>query len=213
MFLKHRVTRSGLATILFIFLLVFSTACNLVNNFPGPNNDDRPTVEFTEEEAVRSNLVIYYYFAPIESGTFPAGSVEILPAVLILSPAVASDIPNADPAANLEIALQAVINDARNAWSSPDMLTLTSVTVNNGQATIALSGQILGAGDIVLIAARMQFLLTVFAEPSVQTAIVTLNGESIGNLGISHSSEAKPDDYAYTRADIEAYMTENAYNP
>lgn len=209
MFSKRLVTRFSLATTLFIF----STACNLVNTLPGPSSDDRPTVEFTEEEAVRSNLVIYYYFAPIESGTFPAGSVEILPDALILSPAVASDIPSADPATNLQTALQAMIADARNAWSSPDMLTLTSVTVNDGQANVVLSGQIFGVGHIVLIAARMQFLLTIFAEPSVQTAIVTLNGESIGNLGISHESEAKPADYAYTRADIEAYMTENAYNP
>ena len=51
----------------------------------------------------------------------------------------------------------------------------------------------------------MQILMTVFAETSVQTAAVTLNGECIGNLGISHDSEARPADYAYTRTEIEAF--------
>ncbi len=57
----------------------------------------------------------------------------------------------------------------------------------------------------MLIASRMQILLTVFADASVQTATVTLNGVCIGNLGISHDSEIRPADYAYTRAEIEAF--------
>ncbi len=57
----------------------------------------------------------------------------------------------------------------------------------------------------MLIAFRMQILMTVFADASVHTATVTLNGECIGNLGISHESEAMPANYAYTRAEIEAF--------
>jgi hypothetical protein len=36
----------------------------------------------------------------------------------------------------------------------------------------------------------------------VQTATISLNGDTIGNLGISRSEEGKPADYVYTRAEI-----------
>jgi hypothetical protein len=62
-----------------------------------------------------------------------------------------------------------------------------------------------------MIAARMQILMTVFAEAAVQTATVTLNGKNIANLGISHESEAKPAGYAFSRGEIESYMAKNAY--
>ncbi|MCJ7622841.1 MAG: hypothetical protein MUO76_05005 [Anaerolineaceae bacterium] len=76
---------------------------------------------------------------------------------------------------------------------------------------MVLEGEFFGAGDVVLIAAREQILLTVFTEASVQTATITLNGKNIANLGISHSSQAKPADYTYTRAEIETFIAENAY--
>ena len=63
----------------------------------------------------------------------------------------------------------------------------------------------------LLVAARMQILLTVFSNPSVQTATVTLNGDTIGNLGVSSSTDARPADYVYTRAEMELYLQEHAY--
>jgi hypothetical protein len=153
--------------------------------------------------------IVYYYFASIPGNTFPTGSVVIVPDALILSPTL-SDIPRSDnPAANVQSGIQAMLNDPRNVWTGS--VTITSITVDAGHTAVALSGEITGVGDVVLIAARMQFLLTVFAESSVQTATITLNEQNIGNLGISHSSEAKPVDHAYTRAEIEAFTAENAY--
>ena len=76
---------------------------------------------------------------------------------------------------------------------------------------MVLEGEFFGAGGIVLIAARVQILLTVFTEASVQTATITLNGKNIANLGISHNSQIKPADYMYTRTEIETFMVENAY--
>jgi hypothetical protein len=55
--------------------------------------------------------------------------------------------------------------------------------------------------------------MTVFAEPSVQTATFTINGKNIANLGISNSMDAEPEDYMYTRTAIEAFIAENAYKP
>jgi hypothetical protein len=54
-------------------------------------------------------------------------------------------------------------------------------------------------------------LLTVFANPTVQTPAVTLNGDTICNLGVSSSTNAKPADYVYTRVEMEMYLQEHAY--
>jgi hypothetical protein len=191
-------------------LLIVIAACNLGSN---AINQSTATPSPTSSSVTPPEQLplVYYYFAPIASDTFPAGSVEILPTVLILSPTVSTIPRTADIATNIQAAVQAMMSDPRNDWTSPD-LRISSVTFENTHATVVLNGQISGVGDIVLVAARMQFLLTVFTESTVQTATVTLNGDNIGNLGISHSSEAKPVDYAYTRAEIEGFMRENAYN-
>ena len=103
-----------------------------------------------------------------------------------------------------------MINDPRNQWISTGV-GITSITFREGAANVVLEGEYFGAGDVTLIAARDQILLTVFAEDAVQTATITLNGKNIANLGVSHSSQAKPENYAYTRAEIETFMAENAY--
>ncbi len=84
-----------------------------------------------------------------------------------------------------------------------------SVAFSRGQADVVLQGEYYGVGSVTLIAARMQILLTVFANPAIETATVSLNGDTIGNLGIAHSLEAKAADYVFTRAEIEAYMADN----
>jgi hypothetical protein len=53
--------------------------------------------------------------------------------------------------------------------------------------------------------------LTIFADPSVQSATVRLNEKNIANLGISNSLEVQPDDYAYTRDEIENFMAVHTY--
>lgn len=156
--------------------------------------------------------IVYYYFVAVEGKTFPAGSVVILPDILILGPTLSETARSLDTVTNIGAALQAMLHDPRNAWDSAD-IGITSLEFREGGASVTLEGEYFGAGDVTLIAARMQILLTVFAESSVQTAMITLNGENIANLGISHSSEARPDDYTFTRAEVEAFMAENAYEP
>jgi len=154
--------------------------------------------------------IVYYYFVDMEGESPPAGSVVILPDILILGPTLSDTARSPDTATNIGSALQAMIDDPRNAWTSTD-IGITSLSFREGAANVVLEGEYFGAGDVVLIAARAQILLTVFAEASVQTATITLNGKNIANLGISHSSEAKPADYTYTRAEIETFMAKNAY--
>jgi hypothetical protein len=156
--------------------------------------------------------IVYYYFIAIESHTYPAGSVVILPDELVLGPTLSKSARSPDPITNISSALLAMLNDPRNAWASGEV-GIASITFDEGNASVELQGEYSAVGDIVLIAARYQILLTIFAEETVQTATVTLNGENIANLGVSHTSQAKPADFAYTRAEIEAFMAENAYTP
>ena len=71
-----------------------------------------------------------------------------------------------------------MIHDARNLWTSSS-LDISDITINDGHADVILQGDYFGTGDIVLIAARMQILLTVFADPSVQSASVKLNEKNV----------------------------------
>ena len=154
--------------------------------------------------------MITYYFVTIEETPYPEGSVVIMEDTYILAPTI-SDIPfSDDTAADLKQALQAVLNDPRNGWESNN-LEIVEVTFEGGHAEVVLQGDYFGVGDVTLIAARMQILLTLFANPTVQTASVTLNGDTIGNLGVSNSMWAKTVDYIFTRSEIDTFRTENAY--
>jgi len=152
--------------------------------------------------------ILYYYFVDVAENAPPEGSVEILPGQIVLAPAQSGLPRSTETAADLASALQVMLNDPRNMWTST-RVGITSLTFSQGAARVVLDGEYFGAGDIVLIAARMQILMTVFADPLVQTATVTLNGENISNLGISQLRDARPASYAYPRAEIEYFMAEN----
>ncbi len=203
------------ALVLLLLVFVLSSACNLTINGDSKLITPNPTTYNTQTAStttVQQMPLVYYYFASIQGNTFPAGSVVIVPGSIILSPTVSKLLPGSDLATNVRYGLQTMIDDPHNLWTN-DHLTIGSVTAVGNQMAVVLSGGISGAGDVVLIAARMQILMTVFANSAVQSATITLNGQNIANLGISQSSEAKPADYAYTRADVETFMRTNAYNP
>jgi hypothetical protein len=157
-----------------------------------------------------SERIVYYYFVTTAEIPRPEGSVVIMPETYILAPTL-SDITNSpDTVANLKIALKAVLKDGRNGWLSSN-LEIVDVAFDNGHTDVILQGEYFGVGDVTLIAARMQILMTVFANASVQTATVTLNGGTIGNLGVSNSMDAKPADYVFTRSEIETFINGHAY--
>jgi hypothetical protein len=88
------------------------------------------------------------------------------------------------------------------------------VTFRFGHAKVLLKGQYFVSGAYPLapiMNSRMQILLTVFANPSVQSAAVMLNEDTIANLGVFDSSKAKPADYVFIRAEIERYTIQQAY--
>ena len=157
-----------------------------------------------------SEQIVYYYFVTPAENPLPEGSVVIMPDTYILAPTLSDTKYSPDTAADLWMGVEAALHDGRNDWISSDV-EIIGVTFREGHADVVLKGEYFGVGDVTLIAARMQILMTVFANASVQTATVTLNGDTIGNIGISHSINAKPADYVFTRPEIETFMNENAY--
>jgi hypothetical protein len=88
---------------------------------------------------------------------------------------------------------------------------IVDVTFGEGHAGVVLQDEYFCVGDITLIAARMQILMTVFANPPVQTVFVTRNGDTMGNLGISNRMNARPADYVFSQAEIETFINEHVY--
>jgi hypothetical protein len=192
----------------FIFLMVLLSSCVPVpSTVPPPS----PTPLLgTDPSIAMPERIVYYYFVTNAKNPLPEGSVVIMPDTYILAPALSETTYSPDTAANLKTALEAVKNDDRNGWASSN-LEIVDVTFNDGHTNVVLQGEYFGVGDVTLIAARMQILMSVFADASVQTATVTLNGDTIGNLGVSNSMNAKPADYIFTRSEIETFMNEHAY--
>lgn len=160
--------------------------------------------------ATMSERIVYYYFVPPAETPVPEGSVVIMPDTYLLAPTTTDLVYSPDTAANLRLALEAVLTDSRNGWTSNN-LKISDVSFSDGHANMVLQGEYFGVGDVTLIAAKMQILMTVFANASVQTAIITLNGDTIGNMGVSISINARPSDYVFNRAEIETFIREHAY--
>lgn len=153
--------------------------------------------------------IVFYYFVNLADYGPPAGSVAIMPDSLILAPTQLDNIYGSDIAADLRSALEAVLTDERNYWTS-DKVQINQFTFSGGHVEIRLEGEYYAVAPVVLTAARAQILMTLFANAAVQSARVTINGDNIANISISHSMDAKPADYTYTRAEIETFMAENA---
>jgi hypothetical protein len=168
---------------------------------------------FTDSSIPLSERIVYYYVVWPEQGPgpIPEGTVH---AVHHFAPGYTDETFTSDTAADLRRALEIILHeDSRRIWYSSD-LEIDEVTFGNGHADVVLQGEYFAAGDAQPCAASLQILMTVFANPSVQTAVVTLNGGMIGNLCIFRGGDPpiiQTVDDVYTRAVIETYMKENAY--
>jgi hypothetical protein len=198
----------GFIIVLGAALLILSAGCGNGGTDEGANLPADDTSAAGQRVEIDSSLsqpqvpVIYYRFAESGIDTYPDKSVTILEDELVLIPVKISADSARDPASRIVMALQAMMDDTGNVWTGDD-LDVAGVSFEDGRADVQLLGSIYAPGDIVLIAARMQFVMTVFADPDVQTATITLDGECIGNLGISHESEECPADYLFTREEID----------
>ena len=211
----------GKAIILILLIPGMLIACNLITptpeappatetEVPAPTPLPPSPIPPTPTEVPATEPIVFYYFVAVEEQAPPEGSVVVMPDTYILAPELSELVYSSDTALDLRLALELMLNDGRNGWTSTN-LDIVEAVFNAGHASVILQGDYFGVGDVTLIAARTQILLTVFANPSIQTATITLNGDTIGNLGISNSLMAKPADYVFTRAEIEAYQAENLY--
>ena len=163
---------------------------------------------FTDPSIPISERIVHYYFITPAENPPPDGSIVVISYILAPTPSDRTYGP--DTATNIRASLENVLRDERNGWTSTNV-AIVDVTFNDGHTNVILQGEYFGVGDVTLIAARMQILMTVFANPSVQTATVTLNGDTIGNMGISNSLEAKPAGYIFTRSEIETFQRDHVY--
>ena len=166
---------------------------------PLPPLQPTPTsLVFTDPSIPLSERIIYYYFVSPAENPIPEGTVY---AVYLFAPTYADQTYSSDSAADLRTALEIILHvDSRRFWGSSD-LEIVDVTFHNGHADVVIEGKFLAAGGAQLMAASSQILLTVFANPSVQTATISLNGDTIGNLGKSGPEEPLPDGYVYKRGE------------
>jgi hypothetical protein len=183
--------------------------------FPSPT--PLPTIPtftplaFTDPSIPLAERIVYYYVMWQPENPIPEGTVH---AIHLFAPAYTDETFTSDTATDLRRALEIILHeDSRRVWYSSD-LEIVDVTFGNGHADVVLQGEYLAAGDAQPCAASLQILMTVFANPAVQTAAVTLNERAIGGLCIFRAGDPpliQTVDDVYARAEIETYMKENAY--
>ena len=105
--------------------------------------------------------------------------------------------PSNDVSADLQSALGAMLS-VPNLWQA-DNVSIDSLTVTADLVTVNMSGEIRAVGGAVLSIVPTQFLLTIFEQVTINRAIVTLNGEHLGNISASHDSQIRPADFVVTR--------------
>ena len=194
------------ATSMFFALPTVSFRTTTPSPVPTLRPSSTPLV-FTDPSIPLSERIVYYYPVWSAETPIPEGTVSGL------APTYADQTYTSDTAADLRTALEIILHeDARRVWDSSN-LEIVNVTFGNGHAELVIAGEYFAMGDAQPCIASIQILMTVFANPSVQTANVTLNGGPIGNrcfFGPPNQNDYLNDDL-YTRAEIEKYMKENAY--
>lgn len=183
--------------------------------FPSPT--PLPTIPtftplaFTDPSIPLAERIVYYYVMWGPENPVPEGTVH---AIHLFAPAYTDETFTSDTAADLRRALEIILHeDSRRVWYSSD-LEIVDVTFGNGHADVVLQGEYFSAGDAQPCAASLQILMTLFANPAVQTAAVTLNEHAISDLCIFRAGDPpliQTVDDVYARAEIERYMKENAY--
>ncbi|MEO1287575.1 MAG: hypothetical protein AAFV93_07390 [Chloroflexota bacterium] len=105
--------------------------------------------------------------------------------------------PSGDVSSDLQSALGTLIG-ADNIWQANE-LYIDVLTVEGDLATVALTGEVQAVGGAILSIVPIQFFLTIFEQVTINRAIVTLNGESLYNIGIANDAQARPADFVTTR--------------
>jgi hypothetical protein len=201
-----------------VFLPIPTISFPTTTSFPTfPSPTPLPTIPtftplaFTDPSIPLAERIVYYYVLWQPENLIPEGTVH---AIHLFAPAYTDETFTADTATDLRRALEIILHkDSRRVWYSSD-LEIADVTFGNGHADVVLQGEYFAAGDAQPCAASLQILMTVFANPAVQTAAITLNEHAIGGLCIFRAGDPpliQTVDDVYARAEIETYVKANAY--
>ena len=147
---------------------------------------------------------IYYWLPSDESVT--SESVRI-GCETYITPVAGTRSVTSNPENNVHFALQELFNNTppanspyRNHWDDYD-LTIDAVVIDDGgTATIRLNGDFLLVGTCTDVEIVAQILLTVFAEPEVETAWISVGGTNLKQL--SDMSGRTGPNAVFTRDDI-----------
>lgn len=178
---------------IFIITVLFLTGCNL-----GADDsiiEQTPTAPSVDNTIPREN-VRYWQMLPINE-IVPTADDIVLFEQVVLHQTQNDNMQAEFDIVNLEWAIQAMI-DSDNLWNA-DNLTIESLMIEEGVATIRLNGTISAVGGAILSAVPTQFYLTIFKTPTIDSVLITLNGEHIENLGIANDSQARANDFIVTR--------------
>ena len=149
--------------------------------------------------AIASNVNVVYW---VETASRQTGSVTVA-CGSIISP-VASSIPRGtDAAANISSSLSllfTVTGGTNNYWAGQGLGVQNVAIDSNGRANIAITGNVTLVGSCADGVMKAQILQSVFAEPSVQSAYITVGGQNL--VQIFDASGLEPADAVFTRADI-----------
>lgn len=191
----------------FIFTAILLTACNLASpateNAPVVETDIPATQVVTPDPQLAGTPIVYWRFASILDVT-PTDEDIVIFGLGILRRVETTTARTGIPSADLETSLQGMMS-SQNVWTAENVV-LESVTVEGDMVTIRLSGTISAVGGAILSVVPTQFQLTVFEEPGIIRALITLNGQNIANIGISHSSQAVADNVPFTREGLTATL-------
>lgn len=182
--------------IITIFLLM---GCNL-------GNDNQSPVQQTPTQPVSESdePITYWQMLPINEVVPTEDDVMLFDQLILRR--IEDDTPRTDSnIINLERAIQGVI-DTATVWNA-DSVSIESLMIEDGLATIRLNGTISAVGGAILSAVPTQFYLTVFENPTIDSVLITLDGENIANLGISHDSQFQENDVVFTRAMLETQLS------
>ena len=176
---------------IFIITVLFLTGCNL--------GADDSIIEQTPTASSVDNTretVRYWQMLPINE-IVPTADDIVLFEQIVLHQTQNDNVQAEFDIVNLRWALQAMI-DSDNLWDANN-LTIESLMIDEGLATIRLNGTISAVGGAILSAVPTQFYLTIFEIPTIDSVLITLNGEHIENLGIANDSQARVNDFIVTR--------------
>jgi hypothetical protein len=183
-----------------LVLLLFLAACNVSQN-PEVTLVP-PTIEVTNEPATQSPQGFVTYWM----GSDQAISDEsVLVGCQTYVTPIESTSPLGSPEDNIRNSLTQMFTTPsqegqRNVWGDDMALTVNSVTIENGLATIQLAGDIMMLGTCADAEMEAQLLLAVFNEPSVQSALIMLGDTNMRSF-FDMSGQAGAD-FQYTRDNI-----------